>query len=310
MRVAEQAVARRPGQPPAVHPSGSSSRRRARATATCTWVSPYDIDPFAVPDATRSPCSPTGSGLLAHDGVDHVDAAPARRGREQVLRRPRRHHDDPAAGADQPPIWRRSASTGVAAGSTRCARSRRRSAAAGSTSPGTGHDWAGRELAELPELARREAARRRASRPARYDLVIDPTQPVAHHPRVDRARHRAGPGARATRPPTPARHSRPSTSSGPLQYGSPVMNITGDRTPSTGWPRSGTTTRAWPVSSGTSSRTACWSATSWTGRWPGSRGSARVERLRVRRLPRPRARCSGWPTSRCSRPPTAPRPTS
>ena len=31
---------------------------------------------------------------------------------------------------------------------------------------------------------------------------------------------------------------------GTLQYGSPVMNVTGDRTASTGWPPSGTTTRA------------------------------------------------------------------
>ena len=57
-----------------------------------------------------------------------------------------------------------------------------------------GWDWDA-ELAELPELLA-EKLGRRPSRPGSYDLVIHPSQPLADHPRVDRPRHRARPGAR------------------------------------------------------------------------------------------------------------------
>jgi len=38
---------------------------------------------------------------------------------------------------------------------------------------------------------------------------------------------------------------------GSLQYGSPIMHVTGDAPPSTGSPPSAMTTRAWPRSPGT-----------------------------------------------------------
>ena len=68
---------------------------------------------------------------------------------------------------------------------------------------------AGRRLPEL--LAEKLAAP--SVRAGRYDLVIDPSQPVADHPRVDRARDRAGPGARLRGRLRRAPPSRPSTSS-------------------------------------------------------------------------------------------------
>ena len=79
--------------------------------------------------------------------------------------------------------------------STRCAASPRRSAAAGSTSPAaSGCDWDA-ELDEVPELLAEklkapsvEAGTLRPGHP--------PVEPVADHPRVDRPRHRARPGAR------------------------------------------------------------------------------------------------------------------
>ena len=73
--------------------------------------------------------------------------------------------------------------------------SRRRSAAAGSTSPTAARLRLGRRARRDPRAARREAQgaqrRGRQLRPGH-----PPVQPVAHHPRVDRPRHRARPGAR------------------------------------------------------------------------------------------------------------------
>src|SRR4051794_6860982 len=41
-----------------------------------TWVSPYEVDPFAVPEAERvGRLSELSERLLAADGVDHVDAS-------------------------------------------------------------------------------------------------------------------------------------------------------------------------------------------------------------------------------------------
>ena len=76
------------------------------------------------------------------------------------------------------------------------ARSRRRSAAAGSTSPAArvAWDWDA-ELAETPELL---AEKLKAPSVEAGDLRPGhpPVQPVADHPRVDRPRHRARPRAR------------------------------------------------------------------------------------------------------------------
>ena len=159
-----------------------------------TWVSPLRRRPVHVPDPDKvALLADWSAGLLAHDSVAHVDASLHSRAREQVLRRPRRHDDDPAAGAHPVLSWRPSASTRSPAASTPCARSRRRSAAAGSTSPATGWDWAA-ELDELPELLA-EKLRGPVGRGRRLRPGDRPVQPVADHPRVDRARHRAGPGA-------------------------------------------------------------------------------------------------------------------
>ena len=59
-----------------------------------------------------------------------------------------------------------------------------------------------------------------------------------------------------------------------------------------------------PVSSGTSSATGRWSATSSTGPWPHSRGSTGPTAARTPTRPGT-CRSSGWPTCRCSRLPTA-----
>ncbi|MEJ7755809.1 MAG: hypothetical protein WKF83_05285 [Nocardioidaceae bacterium] len=54
-----------------------------------------------------------------------------------------------------------------------------------------GYDW-DTELAELPDLLGQKLAAPTVE-PGTYDLVVDPTEPVADDPRVDRPRHRARP---------------------------------------------------------------------------------------------------------------------
>ena len=71
--------------------------------------------------------------------------------------------------------------------------------------------------------------RRRRSRPAA--TTSSSTRPTCSSPSTSRSgTPPSWTGRSATRPPTPARRSPPSTSSARLQYGSPLMNVTGDRT--------------------------------------------------------------------------------
>ncbi|HUZ09291.1 MAG TPA: TldD/PmbA family protein [Acidimicrobiales bacterium] len=92
---------------------------------------------------------------------------------------------------------------------------------------GNGWDWDG-ELAEMPELL---AAKLRAPsvEPGRYDLVVDPTnlwltihESIGHATELDRAMGYEAAYA-GTSFATPDRL-------GNLRYGSPAMNVTGDRT--------------------------------------------------------------------------------
>ena len=97
-----------------------------------TWVSAYEVDPFAVDEADKvGRMLALNEVLLAAPGVSHATAPPGLRGREQVLRQPGRHVHHPAADADPGPADR---------GQRRRPRLRhhaddrpRRSAAAGST---------------------------------------------------------------------------------------------------------------------------------------------------------------------------------
>ena len=93
---------------------------------------------------------------------------------------------------------------------------------------GTGWDFDA-EIAELPGLLRRARQGARASRPARYDLVIDPSnlwltihESIGHATELDRAL-----GYEAAYAGT---SFATLDQLGSLQYGSPVMNVIGDRT--------------------------------------------------------------------------------
>jgi TldD protein len=92
---------------------------------------------------------------------------------------------------------------------------------------GTGWDWAG-ELSRLPEYLAEQAAAR-AGRAGRYDLVIDPTnlwltihESIGHATELDRilGYETAYAGDSFARP----------DDLGSLRYGSPVMQVTADRT--------------------------------------------------------------------------------
>ena len=201
--------------------AGRDRHRAGRARAEpvhddVTWVSAYDVDPFEVPDADK---------VGAARRLDRAAARRRRRRRtstrrlragpgEQVLRRPRRHRDHPAAGAPA---------------------ARARGASAADARPGVfdsmrTHRAAGRPRLGVPHRRRLRLGRRaRRSSPScsprsstaptveagQLRPGHPPVQPVADDPRVDRARHRARPRARlrgqlrrhVVRDPRQARHA-------------------------------------------------------------------------------------------------------
>ena len=158
-----------------------------------TWVSSYDVNPFEVPIAEKAALLidwterlRAGRGGRPRDGRGRAGAG------EQVLRRPGRHGDHPAAGPGRPRASRRWAPAPTP--STRWRAS----------PPPVGRGWEyltdrplrlGRRARRGARAARREAQgadhRGRPLRPGH-----PPVQPLADHPRVDRPRHRARPRAR------------------------------------------------------------------------------------------------------------------
>jgi TldD protein len=192
-----------------------------------TWASPYDINPFAVPDSEKvSLLADWSAGLLAHDIVSHAEATAHTvlenkfyadlAGTTTTQQRVRVHVQLEAVGVDKesgrfdtmrtlaPPVGR---GWEHVTGST--------------------YDWA-TELDELPEHL---AAKLRAPSvdAGTYDLVIDPSnlfltihESIGHATELDRALGYE------------ANYAGTSFATfdqlGALTYGSPVMNVTGDRT--------------------------------------------------------------------------------
>ena len=159
-----------------------------------TWVSPYEVDPFSVPDSDKiSLLADWSSGLLAHDIVAHADASVHSvvenkfysdlAGTTTTQQRVRIQCQLEAAGHRQ----------GV-----RPVRHHAHAGRAGRSRLGVPH----RHRVRLGSRARRAArapgreAAGAVGRGRRLRPGHRPDQPVPHHPRVDRARHRAGPGAR------------------------------------------------------------------------------------------------------------------
>jgi TldD protein len=213
------------------------------------WVSAYEIDPFAVPDAEKTALLVELSAqLLAADGVEHVTSS-AMQVKEQKFyadtagtrtrqQRVRVHPEFTALTVDRttgtfesmrtlaPPVGR-----------------------GWEFVTGAGWDWRG-ELAQLPELLR-EKTRAPSVEPGRYDLVVDPSnlwlvihESIGHATELDRVL-----GYEAAYAGT---SFATVDGLGSLQYGSSLMNVTGDRTAehglsTVGWDDEGVAGQQWDL---------------------------------------------------------------
>jgi TldD protein len=214
-----------------------------------TYVSDYDVDPFEVPDADKTGLLVEMSErLLAADGVDHVQSSVMQvkeqkfyadtAGSRIVQQRVRVNPDVTALTVDR------------ATGAFETMRTLAPPVGRGwEYLTGTGWDWDG-ELAEIPELLR-EKTKAPSVEAGRYDLVIDPTnlwltihESIGHATELDRAL-----GYEAAYAGT---SFATVDKLGTLQYGSPIMQVTGDRTAAhglstVGWDDEGVEAQQWDI---------------------------------------------------------------
>ncbi len=213
-----------------------------------TWVSDYDVDPFSVDPTDKVALFAEWSArLLASDEVDHVDVSlqqalegkfyadtagtTTTQQRVRLLPRVTATRVDPGGGFETmrtvaPPVGR-----------------------GWEYLTGGIHDWDA-ELAELPSLLV-EKAKASSVEPGRYDLVIDPTnlwltihESIGHATELDRAL-----GYEAAYAGT---SFATLDQLGSLRYGSPVVQVTGDRTvphglSTVGYDDEGVQTQAWDI---------------------------------------------------------------
>ena len=215
-----------------------------------TWVSAYDVDPFAVPLGDKvERLASWSSTLLADAGVSHVDAALT-----QV--RECKFYSDGATSTTQQRVRVAPVVTVVAvAPDGRFETMRTLAPPAGrgyEYLTGTGWDFDA-EIGTLPEsLAEKLAAPGVTG--GRYDLVIDPSnlwltihESIGHATELDRALGYEAAYA-GTSFATPDKL-------GTLQYGTPLMAVTGDRTAehglaTIGWDDEGVAAQSWDLITG------------------------------------------------------------
>ncbi|MCU1586843.1 MAG: peptidase modulator of gyrase, partial [Frankiales bacterium] len=194
--------------------------------ADVAWVSAYDIDPFAVDPADKvSLFAEWSQRLLADDQVDHVDVS------LQQAMEGKFYADTAGTMTTQQRVRLLPQLTGTRVDPGGGFETMRTIAAP----VGRGweyltdgvYDWAD-ELAQLPERLV-EKAKASSVEPGRYDLVIDPSnlwltihESIGHATELDRAL-----GYEAAYAGT---SFATFDQLGTLEYGSPVMNVTGDRT--------------------------------------------------------------------------------
>ncbi|MGN6606858.1 MAG: TldD/PmbA family protein [Jatrophihabitans sp.] len=196
--------------------------------ADVTWVSAYETDPFDVPEADRvGRLVELSERLMAADGVDHVDAH-----LDHVLEN-KYYADTAGTVTTQQRVRLQAFFTAVNVDRAGGAFSSMRTIA-----PPTGHGWEfltdasvydwDAEIAELPGLLR-EHVKAPSVEAGRYDLVIHPSnlwltihESIGHATELDRALGYEAAYA-GTSFATLDQLDR-------LQYGSAVMNVTGDRT--------------------------------------------------------------------------------
>jgi TldD protein len=190
-----------------------------------TWISSYVTDPFDVSVGEKIALLGQWSGeLLAHDGIDHVDA-----GLHAV--KECKFYSDGVTTALQQRVRLNPAVTAVSLspdGRFETMRTLAPPAGRGyEYLTGTGWDFAG-ELTRMPGLLAEKVASP-SVQAGRYDLVIEPSnlwltihESIGHATELDRALGYEAAYA-GTSFATPDQLGR-------LQYGSPVMHVTGDRT--------------------------------------------------------------------------------
>src|SRR4051794_26138375 len=190
------------------------------------WVSAYDVDPFDVPDGDKTGLLvELSERLLAADGVEHVQSSCMQvkehkyyadtSGTRIRQQRVRIHPEFTALTVDR--------STGAFESMRTLAPPVGRG---WEYMTGSGWDWRG-ELAEIPELLM-EKTKAPSVQAGRYDLVVDPSnlfltihESIGHATELDRAL-----GYEAAYAGT---SFATVDKLGSLRYGSPLMNVTGDR---------------------------------------------------------------------------------
>ena len=213
-----------------------------------TWVSDYEIDPFAVdPGEKVALFAEWSHRLLASSDVDHVDvsllqamdgkfyadSAGTTTTQQRVRLQPRltATRVDPGGGFETMRTLAQPAGRGW------------------EFVTGDHYYWEA-DLGQLPELLA-EKAKAPSVEPGRYDLVIDPTnlwltihESIGHATELDRAL-----GYEAAYAGT---SFATLDQLGSLRYGSPVMQVTGDRTiphglATIGWDDEGVQTQSWDI---------------------------------------------------------------
>lgn len=193
--------------------------------AGASWVSSYEINPFDVPDAEKhARMIDLSERLLAADGVDHVDAS------VHLVQENTFFADLAGTDTTQQRVRIHPEFTATAIGSGTFSTMRTLAPPVGrgwEYLTGTGWDFDA-EIAEVPEfLAEHVKAPSVTAGPT--DLVIDPTnlfltihESIGHATELDRALgHEAAYAGTSFATPDKL---------GNLKYGTPVMNVTGDRT--------------------------------------------------------------------------------
>ncbi|WP_415961913.1 TldD/PmbA family protein [Streptomyces sp. 021-4] len=192
-----------------------------------TWVSAYDVDPFSVPDEEKAALLAEWSGrLLGADGVAHVDAS------LMTVHENKFYADTAGTVTTQQRVRIQPQFTAVAVDSTTGEFDSMRTIAPPAGRgweylTGTGWDWDA-ELEQIPGLLA-EKMRAPSVEAGTYDLVVDPSnlwltihESIGHATELDRAL-----GYEAAYAGT---SFATFDQLGKLAYGSPVMNVTGDRT--------------------------------------------------------------------------------
>lgn len=229
-RVASQAVAMAKLSAKVIRAAGSDERVELAdepAHPDRTWVSSYEINPFDVPDAEKSGLLAEWSArLLGAEGVAHADASLL------AVQENKFYADSAGTGTTQQRVRLHPELTAVAVdpvtGDFDSMRTLAPPAGRGwEYLTGGHHDWDG-ELARIPEhLA--EKMRAPHVEAGTYDLVVDPSnlwltihESIGHATELDRAL-----GYEAAYAGT---SFATFDQLGKLEYGSALMNVTGDRT--------------------------------------------------------------------------------